>query len=413
MKINILKRTQPSKIIFKRLRVAIKVLIIIVICNLLLTGCWNVVELQDLAIVSVVGIDKDPEDKGYLVSLQITNPTIVAGREGVGTGESLPVTVFTGTGKTFLDALGRTVHKIPGKIFLGHVQIFIFSEEVAREGIEDVLNYIRRDVDSRMTSRILIANGHSAMSIVRTIEALEISPAMAIHKKLKFSEQSMSKNIMVNVKDVIKTVNSKGSEPIISGVSIEGDIKKGFGKENFENTKMPATIVINGVALFKDDKLQMWIDNDYSRAILQVINKINSTVILLDCDDEKDGIAVELLFSKASIKTTLENEKPVFHVSVFQNAMISDFECDDIDLSKKEDIAKLEDQLSNQTKEEILVAIESTQKIGSDVIGFGHAFNLEHPKEWKKVEENWDDIFKEVTVEVSVDSDIRRTGMIF
>lgn len=413
MKKSILEKILQINNMFKGFRVTRRSILLVLVCPIFLMGCYNSVELQDLAIVSVIGVDKHPESDEYEVSLQIVNPAIVTESEGVGGGDRLPVTVFTGNGKTFLDAIQRTIHKIPGQIFLGHVQIFVFSEDIARQGIEDLLDFIRRDAEMRMTSRILISKGQPAKIIVQTIQSLELLPAKSINDKLKFSEKLMSTKIMNDAKDVIKDIKSKGKEAMVSAISVEGDVEKGFGKSNYDKTKMPATIIMDDLALFKEDKLQIWIEGDYSKAFLQLINKMENTIVVLDSSEGKEVLTVEVLFSKVTIKPKVEEENPVFYLEVLQNGLIGDVECSDLDLNKKEDIAKLEKQLSERTKGEIIKAIDKAQQVSTDAFGFGEAFHLEYPKVWKKFEDNWGDVFKNCKVEVSVESNIRRSGMIF
>ena len=74
--------------------------IIIIIFIFLLTGCFNYTELNKMAIVSSIGIDK--ENDNYVVTVQIMNAKESDETEGS------QVSVYTEKGKTILYALTQS-----------------------------------------------------------------------------------------------------------------------------------------------------------------------------------------------------------------------------------------------------------------------------------------------------------------
>ncbi|MHB1407833.1 MAG: Ger(x)C family spore germination protein, partial [Desulfitobacteriaceae bacterium] len=62
----------------KMKKVRLKFLIFLLLLpsiTIFITGCWNQRDLNKLAIVSAIGIDKD-EDQGVKVTVQIVKPTV-------------------------------------------------------------------------------------------------------------------------------------------------------------------------------------------------------------------------------------------------------------------------------------------------------------------------------------------------
>lgn len=403
---------QAINIRYKKIKQHSKPILFFVIIShfLLVGGCWNMVELEDLGIVVAMGIDKLPNDEGYETSLQFINPPVVAGERP----NPLSITVLQGTGKTIIESVRKVSEKAPKQIFLSHIQILVISEGVASDGLEEIIDFIKREQDFRFITRFLVARGNSAKSIVSTIQPLEKISASAIDQKLEFSHQFWSNSIEVDAKDVTIAFMGEEKEPIISGVSIEGELEKGKEQANFEKTTPPSTIVMNGIALFNDGKLQKWVDNEEALALLQVINELNNTIKLIDCEKEGQNghISFELIRSKASITTKVEAQQPTFFITVYQEGIIGEEACG-IDLSKKEEIMKLEEELSNNTKQEISSITEVAKSEGMDIFGFGEVLNLKHPTFWKEHKENWNEVFKESTVHVNVTSNISQTGMSF
>jgi spore germination protein KC len=72
----------------------------------------------------------------------------------------------------------------------------------------------------------------------------------------------------------------------------------------------------------------------------------------------------------------------------------------------------IERKLAEDLKKEMEDAIVRAQKNKSDIFGFGELMHESHPKEWKKLEKNWDDdTFPKLEVDVQVETFIRRTGL--
>lgn len=84
----------------------ILLLILVFIC----TGCYNYKELNDLGIVSAMGISKDGEV--YNLDIQLLN---VLDSEKSGLNKS-PITVISGQGKTIFEAI-RSMNKKTSKVF--------------------------------------------------------------------------------------------------------------------------------------------------------------------------------------------------------------------------------------------------------------------------------------------------------
>ena len=83
-----------------------------------LTGCWSSRELNELAIVTALGIDKT--EKGYLLSAQIINPGEIAGKSIFGRTE---VVRFMKTGDTVIEAIRKLATDTPRKIYVSNIRV--------------------------------------------------------------------------------------------------------------------------------------------------------------------------------------------------------------------------------------------------------------------------------------------------
>ena len=51
-------------------------------------------------------------------------------------------------------------------------------------------------------------------------------------------------------------------------------------------------------------------------------------------------------------------------------------------------------------------------KLKADIVGFSKEFYRKYPKQWKVIENHWDEVFPEVEVNINVKAHIRREGYI-
>ena len=64
-------------------------------------------------------------------------------------------------------------------------------------------------------------------------------------------------------------------------------------------------------------------------------------------------------------------------------------------------------------KKRINLTLQSLQhEMKADIVGFSDAFHRKYPKQWKKVENHWDEVFPKVKVKIDVEAHIRRQGSI-
>lgn len=377
---------------------------------LLLTGCWNSRELNKLSIVMAMGVDKAEDTNEYRVSFQVVNPGAVApGASGGGAGNVTPVTVYTGTGKTLFEAIRKTSQKVPRRLFFAHVQILIIGETLAEKGINDLFDIFEREYEARSASMVLVTRGVEAETLLKILTPIEKIPANGLTGRMETTSKVWSGNIKIEIDDVIKALVSEGREPIISGVRIIGNPKEGNKKSNVEQTDTLALAEIKGIALFKDGKLKRWLNGHRTHGVLWIQNKMQSTIMMIDWKDKKDAIGIEVIRSKTDVRAEVQAGKPIFHIRIREEGNVGEVKCP-IDLSKAEEIRKLEKEWERKTKKEVMGAVEVAQSEKSDIFGFGEAVKRANPKAWVKMKQDWSKTFAKSKVDVKVDAFIRRPG---
>ncbi|WP_267195384.1 Ger(x)C family spore germination C-terminal domain-containing protein [Filobacillus milosensis] len=76
-------------------------------------------------------------------------------------------------------------------------------------------------------------------------------------------------------------------------------------------------------------------------------------------------------------------------------------------------IEKLQQNVNKTIEEEIKSAVEIDQKsFKADLFGFGDAYHRNNPKDWKVIQSKWMDIYPDIPIEVTVETEIHNAGSI-
>lgn len=368
---------------------------------LLLTGCWNYYELNNLAICTGIAIDK--KENKYEVTYLISNAkkNEVSAKEG-----EAGTTTYTGIGETIQEAINDLQIKMPFEPYSGHLVVTIISEEIAKEGIENILDYLARDTESRNFFYILLSKNTKAKNILEIISPLQTFPSQTIASDIETSSAKTSLIYEITYNDFIYTLLEQGINPVLNSVTIIGNKEKGTDTKELSDTIPQATIKIDTLGIFKDDKLLGWATQDESKGINLLTNNIENFYVKTKCEDKYMMNYVENIKTKTNID--LQNNK--VKVKISGKATILETNCK-IDLENPDNIKKIEQDIKNELNRIIQESAYLVQKkYNTDVLGYGKLIHKKNPNNWKKIKNNWNEIFKNLKIEPEFDIKIEDQG---
>ncbi|WP_405114848.1 Ger(x)C family spore germination protein [Paenibacillus sp. FSL K6-1217] len=380
----------------------------IAILVLPLGGCWNSRELNELAIVSGIGMDLVPETDEYRVTFQLVNPSSTSTSTSPGSGKPA-VVVVSATDKTMFGALRRASKHATRQLFFAHTQLIVLGEPLARDGINEIFDIFERSHELRLNSEVLVARGSDAASVLKLLTPVESLPALGLVKKTQNTSSVWGENRPISVFNVIQGITGEG-DLTINAVKIRGDAEEGKKKSNLEGSETLTEMMMNGLGVFRKGKLLYWMKDSEARGTEWLLNEIEETVLNIDSGDKKEAIAVNIIYSRTELNTTIENGIPVFHVTIAEEGSINETDSF-VDLSKREEIMKLEHQLEKQTRKEVMQAFQKGQQLESDIFNFGNELKRTKPQEWAALDRDWGRIFAQGKLDLKIKAYIRSTGM--
>ena len=377
-----------------------KILLVISLC-FILTGCGNYAELDKLAIVTGVAIDKDDDD--YEISYLVANSP--KGQTSSKEGEA-KTTVYSGTGETIPDAAMIIEQKSPKKIYLGHVNVVIISEEIAKDGFFKVADWLFRNPETRKQFYLLLAKDEKAKNIIKIISPLESFPSQSIATLLESNRDSKSASTTTTYNNFVGYVLEQGADPIVPTITIKGNVKEGSDQSNIETTEPTAYLALGPLAIFKEDKLVGYVKAKESELINLIQNKIKEIKYTLNYNDD------DITIDSYNLKTKL-SLKDEWHVNLNITGTGNIYNINsDIDISDPKEIRKIEKKWNKSLQKSLKKLIKKMQnKYKSDIFGFGNKIYSTYPQKWNQVKDEWNDkYFKQVKVTINSNLKIPDTG---
>ncbi|MEC1520635.1 Ger(x)C family spore germination protein [Neobacillus niacini] len=378
----------------------IKLLLIWGITPIFLSGCWNRVEINDIAIVTAIGLDLVEEDKIRL-TLQVAVPSkLVTGGTG-GTGGKSTL-MISETGATVSEAYRNIQGKLPRKIFFSQSRILLVGEDLAKKGVFHIVDFHTRYSEPRINSFIMFTKGE-ASKIISSMPHFENISAEETRELAK-----MGVGIKVYVRDFMNMLLTEGLEPFASQFTLEP-------LEVYTKNKSGKTQALNGIAVFKGDKLAGWMEEDETRGLLWLRNEMKEGVISIKIPHDQDGgnISMEIVRAETKIVPILKGGKIKLDVNVVTELNVIENDSK-LNLFETKAIEEIQKYAEEKIRKKVELVIDKAQKeFGSDILGFGQAIYKKYPKGWNTdYKENWEKEFPQTKVTIHSKALIRRIGLV-
>jgi len=375
-------------------------LVLIVLLNpLLLAGCWDRTEINDVALVTALGIDQKNE-KTMELTAELHIPKAFGGGGGgssAGTAGGPQIFVRRGEGSTIADAISNLQEKIPRQLFWGQTKVIVLGEKFAKKGIREPLDFLSRHPQPRLRAQMFVAQGN-AKDILILHPPLERSPSEVLRELAKL-EILMD----VTLKTLLEMVSGDGQAAAVPMVSILPP-EKGMDP-------LQTIAYIHQTAVFKKDKMVGVISDKLTRGVLWLRNEIKEANITIHPEGGKGYVSTFMFHANTELLPTIEGDTWKMTVKVeTESDVIANRS--NLRLMNPEFIRLLQKDLAEDLQHHLTKTLEKVQKeMKVDILGFSEEFHRKYPKEWEKVRKNWEEIFPQVEVTLDVKAYIRRPGL--
>ncbi|PYG87398.1 spore germination protein KC [Ruminiclostridium sufflavum DSM 19573] len=409
----------------------------VLVLNILLTGCYDSMEIDSEVYALVLGIDKGVNNK-IILSIQYSTYKSSGGGSSEESGKNgedsqsssnkiSDTNIQTIEAPSILEGIDMLGMAVSRRISLMHTKMIVFSEEIAKEGVGNYIAPIVRYRETRKTMHVAIVKGKAEEfinenktnigdSLAKAIELLTTqSKNTGFFPEARFTsfyrgimssyESAVAIHGGINNFDKLPKGNHSSTSPLIVDTGFLPDElpRKGVTKREFV-----------GTAVFRGDKLAGALNSNETRYYLLLLGKYKRGIITID-DREKPGneIAVDIRLGRhPMIKCRFENGNPVIDVNLKIESEIESINSR-INYESIDNLDSLDSQIKDYLQSGLNKLIEKTQKeLKADIFGFGHKVAGYFPtiQEWEQY--NWPSHYPYAKVNLTVDVSIRRTGLL-
>lgn len=410
------------------LKKKVLLLIIIVIIALVITGCWNAMELNALGITLVMGLDFE---KGkVLLTAEIIEP--IPAKEKSSVGKDTAVKYVQGIGDNIFDAFRDITLKFDRKLYIAHNKIIILGEEFAKEASINDIDLLVRDHEQRETAYLLIAKGSKAYDVMGVASGLEEIPGNYILKLVENFKYN-PKTINIDLAEYLRYFYYMGQQPVL-GI-IEKKEKRKINKLEKTSEGKEYELTILGGAAFNKDQLVGYLSGVETKSFNFIMGRVKTGIVtfptpIASIDETSTPTppiesdinskrttrihmsTMDIVKLKAKKDVEIIDDNIVLKAKIKLRGSLEEM-TGDIDITKQENIKEIEKACSEEIKKGVSNTIIKVQKeFKSDIFGFGSVFHRKYPDEWKKIKNNWNEVFSEADFQVEVDTNVIRNGLI-
>lgn len=218
------------------------------------TGCVSYTELNELGIISAIGISKD--DDRFVVT---TNFILPRKDDGESTYDT---ETFESSGISIDEALNNIYLKSNKKIYLSHVELVAIDTEVATNDLAKVVSFFLQNEEARNAFPIILVKDHTPQELLKLHDAPD-----TIQHILDINKQEYGTTFLLSLEDFAKMLLEQNTA-ILPVFTIED---------------VPTS---QGLAMIEDKKLKGFLTEEESNAYLYLTNEITSLNLTVPCQKD-------------------------------------------------------------------------------------------------------------------------------
>ncbi|NDI35818.1 Ger(x)C family spore germination protein [Chengkuizengella sediminis] len=356
-----------------------------------LIGCWDVTDLNDLAIVLGAAIDLE-ENNMYRTSIQIAVPKFI-GEPNASQSSSDTSYIESDTGRLLRETNSKIQSRLSQKLTFAHRRVLLISEELAnKKGIREVMDGPTRRPRNQLSATLIVTKG-KAYNLLNTKPMFESYSGETLDRL-----DEVNDIFSLNILEAAQAISSVGSDLVLPYM--------GAKKIKFSESE---EIQILGYAQFRDDKMVGKFEGEAAHGLIWLKNKISPYSVKLKITDD-DYVSFSIKNGTTNIEPIIKNEIVHYKVDVLCNAsLIEDYS--GTDTTKTKNINRLNRNLENNIKVAIQKSIDIIQKNKADSVELGLKLKRKYPREWKEIYSGqWNEELSKLAFSINVQANIVETG---
>lgn len=365
------------------------------------TSCMGLRQINELAIVSAVGLDVGEKPGTVKLSAQIMRPADVRGQTGApsgGTGE--PVYSVSAEGSSIFDAIRNLGRFTSRRVYWAHNFLIVMHENYARRGIDDMVDFFTRNRELRMNTWVAVTPDPPD-ELISTITGLEVVPGEAVDRLFR-NNLVTGLAISSNMMNLEEQYLSESTQPVVAKLQLQ---PRGISNKKPEEHGSLMQVELAGAAAFQESKMVGWLSPEETRGLLFFLQEFRSGIEVVSCPNNENKVSLEFRNAKLKATPSVPNGEPAFRIRLTADADIVENGCG---ISLVTHRRALADELSERLRAKIESVLKKAQKdYRVDLLKLGDRLRNQYPREWRKLKGDWPAAFSEAKMTVEVRTKIK------
>lgn len=370
-------------------------LLLLILAAFPLAGCWDRREIEERTSTLAIAVDKDKEDPSqYRVSVQIAIPFKISGSTGGAEGKygNQTVQVMSSTGRSISECFQRLQRSLNEELFYGHTRIVAIGEEVAKEGLEPILDPFRRHPEIRRLLWPVVVQGEG-VELLKAAPSLTQIPTVFTMRLIQSGiEMQRIPNIILG--DFYIDQTSPNREPYLN---------------YFEVNKND--ISWTGVALFDEDRMIGRLDPLETWELMRIREDKDGEDLLLEMGEPNRLVTLTMEHIRSKDSVSYDNGRIVIRTKIVLEGRVREKTIEE-NLFTEEQFSMLEQKAAMELEARSKRLVDELQhKYKVDTIGYGGMIKAHYPKIWDQID--WQQEYPEADIKISYEYHLRNIGMVY
>lgn len=383
-------------------RISLLSFLSILLLTLLTSGCWSSKEVQNLAIITSVGIDRISESgqDQWQVSARMIQSNTQGGGGGQPTGSSQEV-LMKGKGITIEDAISDVAKRLPRQPYYAHISTAIIGERAARENTEDIVELLTRFVEIRPRVNLLVASG-DAFPILQAQPEMSKVNSKETESMATSTAKTAGLSGNVNLSEFAQWLLSPDKDAVLPEIKLIQPTEKA-------EASVSKTQIIEGLGVFRGTRLVGWLNKQETLGYLFITQKLSTAEFRLPVKKDDQWFTYFIAKTQSKIEPQLIGDKLSYQIQIDTVGSIVD--SGGLELTA-ETIPEVEDYCAESIRELAFQTIRQAKDYNSDFLGCSEKLHRYEPAVWQEIAPYWRDSFRAANIEVTVTAKIENTGKI-
>ncbi|MEK3673737.1 Ger(x)C family spore germination protein [Paenibacillus sp. FSL R10-2771] len=395
-------------------RTALCLILCLPLLSVLLSGCWDDRELNELGVTS--GSAYDWENNEWKATYQVINPSSGAsgmGGSGGGSTSSPPFVTYTVKGRTIMEAIERSNLTSTREMFFSHSRITVIGESLAKHGINQLIDMFLRKQDARETVYVFISKGEAG-DILDQLMQLTKNQGAGIQLMIEQESRLLSYYPGTRLFELAMSLASESGSAVLPEILLTGpDIMDETSETG--RTDLPSRLALGRLGVIKGEKFVGWLSQKQAFGLSFMTDNIETATIAFASQPRKsDKLDASFILQNSwtNVHPVWAKDHFIMDIDIKGSGVLTELGSV-MDLNDRKAISEMEASLERQVLDLVNNSWTEVKKLGADVTGFAVRVHRSDRKRWKQIEKekSWDSVFQEIEIRPHVSFQIERTGL--